>query len=62
MRWEESFLPDMSRLLYASGRGPDCGPYNKRYELVTDPVGQERFTSILRQKIHIREAVNLDQR
>lgn len=35
--------------------GPDCGPYNKRYELVTDPVGQNGFYfNPSDKKIHIR--------
>ena len=35
--------------------GPDCGPYNKRYELVTDPVGQNSFYfNPSDKKIHIR--------
>ena len=35
--------------------GPDCGPYNKRYELVTDPVAQNSFYfNPSDKKIHIR--------
>jgi len=45
--------------------GPDCGPYNKRYELVLDPSGPNRFYfNPSDKKIHLLESnrswINVD--